>query len=82
MLFIFGKAFVCSSLDIAKKIAFDPQVRVRCVTFDGDVVDPNGTLAGGYVEQRNQLLKLQMEVRKRQNELKDLFEEQDELLEQ
>lgn len=58
ILLIFGKAFVCSSLEIAKKIAFDPQVRVRCVTMEGDVVDPNGTLAGGYVEQKNQLLKL------------------------
>ena len=53
MLLIFGKAIVCSSLEIAKKIAFDPQVRVRCVTLEGDVVDPNGTLSGGYVEQRN-----------------------------
>jgi structural maintenance of chromosome 2 len=28
-------------------VAFDPRVRMRCVTLEGDVYTPSGTLSGG-----------------------------------
>ena len=29
------------------KVTFDPKIRSRCVTLDGDSFDPAGTLTGG-----------------------------------
>jgi structural maintenance of chromosome 2 len=37
-------------MELARKIAFDPEIRIRCVTLEGDIVDPSGTLTGGYVD--------------------------------
>ena len=45
--YAFGGAFVCDSMATARAVAFDRDVRVRCVTLDGDVCDPRGTLSGG-----------------------------------
>lgn len=44
---IFGNVLVCANIDIAMKLAYDPQIRKKCVTVDGDVVDPGGTQFGG-----------------------------------
>lgn len=53
--FVFGSAFVCKNLDIAKKIAFHPQIRRKCVTIEGDVVNPDGTLSGGSVSKESSI---------------------------
>lgn len=45
--FAFGYQLVCRDLNIAKKLAYNPQVRTICVTLEGDVVNPEGTLSGG-----------------------------------
>ena len=34
-------------METARAVAFDPQVQKRCVTLEGDVCDPRGTLSGG-----------------------------------
>nr|WCZ58528.1 structural maintenance of chromosomes protein 2 [Andalucia godoyi] len=47
MQYVFGRTFVCQNLDMARAVAFDPQVQVRTVTLDGDIFDPSGTLTGG-----------------------------------
>lgn len=47
MKFAFGGTFVCKDINIAKKVAYNPNVMCRCVTLDGDVVSPDGTLSGG-----------------------------------
>ncbi|XP_028403632.1 structural maintenance of chromosomes protein 2-like [Dendronephthya gigantea] len=47
MSFVFGGSFVCDTQDNAKTVTFNPDVRSRCVTLDGDVFDPAGTLTGG-----------------------------------
>lgn len=47
MEFIFGQVFICKDLDIAKKVTFHDKIRRKCVTLDGDVTDPSGTLSGG-----------------------------------
>lgn len=45
--YAFGNSILCSSADIAKTIAFNPEIRVKAVTFEGDCYDPAGTLTGG-----------------------------------
>lgn len=43
----FNDVLVCDNIDTAEKVAYHPSVRKKCVTFDGDVVDPGGLMAGG-----------------------------------
>ncbi|XP_077293601.1 structural maintenance of chromosomes 2 [Arctopsyche grandis] len=47
MEWVFGDSFVCPNLGICQKVAFHPKIQKRCITLDGDVVDPRGTLSGG-----------------------------------
>ena len=37
------------------KVTFDPKIRSRCVTLDGDSFDPAGTLTGGNVDDMNKI---------------------------
>ena len=52
MKFWFGDVFICEDNETAKKVAYDPRVRMRCVTLDGDVYSPNGVLTGGNDDQQ------------------------------
>ncbi|CCE62594.1 hypothetical protein TPHA_0C04440 [Tetrapisispora phaffii CBS 4417] len=45
--FIFGSSLICNDAETAKKITFNPKIRTRSITLDGDVYDPEGTLSGG-----------------------------------
>ena len=45
--FVFGSTLVCEDAETAKRVTFDPAVRLKSVTLDGDVYDPSGTLSGG-----------------------------------
>ena len=47
MEYVFGSTLVCEDADTAKKVTFDPAVRMKSVTLEGDVYDPSGTLSGG-----------------------------------
>lgn len=47
MEFVFGGVFVCKDMDTARKVAFDEKILRKCVTLDGDMFDPSGTLTGG-----------------------------------
>ncbi|KAI8425457.1 hypothetical protein MSG28_007202 [Choristoneura fumiferana] len=47
MAFVFGSIFICRDADTANKVTFHPQIRRKCVTIEGDVYDPAGTLSGG-----------------------------------
>ncbi|NXT95357.1 SMC2 protein, partial [Anhinga rufa] len=47
MEFVFGTALISNNMDNAKKVTFDRRIKIRTVTFDGDVFDPQGTLHGG-----------------------------------
>lgn len=44
---IFGAFVVCSSLAIAEKIAYTPEIRLKAVTVDGEVAEPHGVMTGG-----------------------------------
>lgn len=47
MLYIFGLTFICKDPATAKEITFNPKIRCRSITLDGDVYDPEGNLSGG-----------------------------------
>jgi structural maintenance of chromosome 2 len=47
MEYVFGSTFICEDAETAKMVTFNPAVRMRCVTIEGDVYDPSGTLSGG-----------------------------------
>ena len=47
MEYVFGSTLVCEDSETAKKVTFDPAVRMKSVTLEGDVYDPSGTLSGG-----------------------------------
>jgi structural maintenance of chromosome 2 len=60
MEYVFGNTLVCADASTAKKVTFDPAVRLKSVTVEGDVYDPSGTLSGGSAASGNGvLLKLQ-----------------------
>ena len=45
--YVFGTTLVCEDAETAKRVTFDPTVRLKSVTLEGDVYDPSGTLSGG-----------------------------------
>lgn len=47
MEYVFGSTLVCADAETAKKVTFNPAVRAKTVTLEGDIYDPNGTLSGG-----------------------------------
>ena len=47
MEYVFGSTLVCQDAESAKRVTFDPSVRMKSVTLEGDVYDPSGTLSGG-----------------------------------
>ncbi|BCS18091.1 condensin subunit SMC2 [Aspergillus puulaauensis] len=47
MNYVFGNTLISNDAETAKKVTFDPSVRIKSVTLDGDVYDPSGTLSGG-----------------------------------
>ncbi|ORY83735.1 RecF/RecN/SMC [Protomyces lactucae-debilis] len=47
MEFVFGTTLICADAETAKRVTFDPQVKLKSVTLEGDVYDPSGTLSGG-----------------------------------
>ena len=47
MEYVFGSTLICEDAETAKRVTFDPSVRLKSVTLEGDVYDPSGTLSGG-----------------------------------
>ena len=47
MEYVFGTTLICEDAETAKRVTFDASVRMKSVTFQGDVYDPSGTLSGG-----------------------------------
>ncbi|KAI9792223.1 MAG: Structural maintenance of chromosomes protein 2 [Candelina submexicana] len=45
--YVFGSTLICDDAETAKRVTFDPAVRLKSVTLEGDVYDPSGTLSGG-----------------------------------
>ena len=43
----FSDVLICSSIELARKVAFHKDIKLRCFTLDGDDVNPAGVLTGG-----------------------------------
>lgn len=56
MEYVFGSTLICKDADAAKQVTFDPSVRLKSVTFEGDVYDPSGTLSGGSAPNTSNVL--------------------------
>lgn len=71
MEYVFGSTLVCDTLDNAKKVAFDKQVRTKTVTLGGDIFDPQGTLSGGARSQSASVLASLQELKDVQDKLNE-----------
>jgi len=71
MKFIFGGTFMCEDEDTAKKIAFHPDIKTKCVTKLGDVYDPQGTLTGGSSARQHSILELISQFTKNKKDYAD-----------
>ncbi|TGZ53511.1 structural maintenance of chromosomes protein 2 [Temnothorax longispinosus] len=69
MTWIFGQIFVCKDMETAKKIAFHERIMKKCVTLEGDLFDPVGTLSGGAPAQSGSVLLKLEELKEIRNEL-------------
>lgn len=69
MTWIFGQIFVCKDMETAKKIAFHEKIMKKCVTLEGDLFDPVGTLSGGAPAKSGSVLLKLEELKEIQNEL-------------
>ncbi|KAF2259851.1 RecF/RecN/SMC protein [Lojkania enalia] len=56
MEYVFGSTLICEDAETAKRVTFDPAVRLKSVTLEGDVYDPAGTLSGGSAPQSSGVL--------------------------
>ncbi|WFD07169.1 Structural maintenance of chromosomes protein 2 [Malassezia vespertilionis] len=59
--YVFGQTLVCSDADTARRVTFDPNVRLKSVTMDGDTYDPAGRLSGGSKPSGGQSVLLRMQ---------------------
>ena len=69
MTWIFGQIFICKDMETAKKIAFHERIMKKCVTLEGDLFDPAGTLSGGAPAKSGSVLLKLEELKKVRNEL-------------
>ena len=61
---IFGNTLVCTDLEMANKVAFNPNIRKLCVTLKGDKADPGGMLSGGSLSTQGSTLMHVAEIMK------------------
>lgn len=69
MTWIFGQIFICKDMETAKKIAFNEKIKKKCVTLEGDLFDPAGTLSGGAPAKSGSILLKLEELKEIQNNL-------------
>lgn len=56
MQFIFGSTLICSTSQICQKIAYNKSFGIKCVNMEGDIFDPNGTMSGGSMPNKESIL--------------------------
>lgn len=69
MAYVFGDVLVCKDKESAKAVTFNKAINARCVTLDGDVYDPSGTLSGGAAPSSSGLLVKVQELRVMEREM-------------
>lgn len=57
MEYVFGSTFVCKTIDAAKEVAFNREIRTPSVTLEGDIFQPSGLLTGGSRKGGGELLR-------------------------
>ncbi len=62
MEFCFGSTFITDSAQTAQALTFDPELRAKCVTLEGDSYDPSGTLRGGSRKKEGMMLAVLKQV--------------------
>ena len=77
--FVFSGALIVSNPDVAEAIAYNPKLQVKCVTLDGDVYDPSGTLDGGYRDASNSILMKSQETKEISAEIDKLNKRKEEI---
>ncbi|BGP36911.1 Structural maintenance of chromosomes protein 2 [Rhodotorula kratochvilovae] len=68
MEYAFGHVLIAPTKAIAKRCTDDPAVRMRCVTYDGDIYDTTPELSGGQASSEKVLVKVQ-ELKRVEREL-------------
>lgn len=76
---IFGRTLICRTMEAAEKVTFHPQIRMRSITLEGDVLDPQGTLSGGAAPKGGAILLEIAEVRRLVNELRTMDAQKQEI---
>ncbi|XP_047354482.1 structural maintenance of chromosomes protein 2 isoform X1 [Vespa velutina] len=71
MTWIFGQTFICKDMETAKRIAFHEKIMKKCVTIEGDIFDPAGTLSGGAPSKTGSVLLKIEELKETKNSLKE-----------
>ncbi|KAK3390903.1 putative SMC2 protein [Podospora didyma] len=71
MEYVFGNTLICADADTAKRVTFDPNVRMRSVTLEGDTYDPSGTLSGGSAPNSSGVLVTLQKLNEITRQLKD-----------
>lgn len=80
MEYVFGSTLVCEDAETAERVTFNPAVKMRSVTFQGDTYDPAGTLSGGSPQSSGVLVTMQQlneittELRSQEQQLRQLQE--------
>ncbi|NXC45171.1 SMC2 protein, partial [Penelope pileata] len=75
MEYVFGTTLVCTAIDNAKKVTFDRRIMKKCVTLEGDILDPQGTLSGGASSQVTPILCHVKTMRETEDKLKTKISE-------
>ena len=72
---VFGNTMICSSEKIARSIAQNKDIRIKSVSFNGDVMSIGGTMTGGSSGNLGELLKKIGVYKSRNSELSTIQEE-------
>ena len=59
MEYIFGTTFICNDLIQLKAVTFDPKIKSRSITLEGDIYDPEESFWRSRRNNSTILLKLQ-----------------------
>lgn len=71
MEYVFGNTLVCEDAETAKRVTFDPNVRMRSITLQGDAYDPSGTLSGGSAPNSSGVLVTMQKLNELNRQLKE-----------
>ncbi|XP_056633840.1 structural maintenance of chromosomes protein 2 [Diorhabda sublineata] len=80
MEFVFSSVFICKDLNVAKQVAFHNKIKKKCVTLDGDVIDPSGILSGGAPVKGGSMLLQLWDIQKQEQILADKERELDRII--